>query len=101
MSKYTDAMVAALVDRGSWDYDAAVAFASEHGLSTRSVVSKVLSLELPYTKRAAPARKTDGVTKAAVVETIEAEVGVALGDLHGLGKADRATLESLLAAVLS
>ncbi|MEK9918736.1 MAG: hypothetical protein ACO208_03935 [Candidatus Puniceispirillaceae bacterium] len=99
MSKYTDAMVGALTSRETWDNAAAAAFASEHGLSTRSVVSKILSLGLTYVKADKPARKTDGVRKADVVRAIEAALSVPAESLAGLAKADRAALDSLLRVV--
>ena len=100
MSAYTDTMVAEMTRIGSFNYDSASAFANEHGLSIRSVISKVHNLGLEYTPRekvkstAAPrVRKADVVAGIASALNVNAEV------LDGLAKADMASLQNLAQAL--
>ena len=52
MSNYTPVILAAMQSQDSFDYDSASAFASAHGLSVRSVISKVKQLGISYTPKA-------------------------------------------------
>lgn len=100
MTAYTDSMVAELTKTGSFDYDSAAAYAEKHNLSIRSVISKVKSLGLEYTKRevvksvsGAKVRKSDLVASLAI--KIDADPDA----LAGLAKADMASLKALIKAV--
>ena len=46
MSNYTPTMIAEMQSAGSFTYESASAFASEHNLSVRSVISKIKNLDL-------------------------------------------------------
>ena len=101
MSKYTDAMVAELRSFDLVTYEDAVAFADKYPeVSTRSVISKVKNLEIPYQPKAKPtANATVQVRKADVVEAIATAIGVNFELVEGLAKADKRSLEALLKAV--
>ena len=94
MSNYTPELTAEMVKKGSFTYAEAVAFAAEHGLKARSVISKVKSLGLPYEPK--PARVTKigepVVQKSQYVEAIQSVVGVTVGSLVKMTKADLKTL---------
>ena len=100
MSNYTDSMVAAMTKTGSFNYDSASAFANEHGLSVRSVISKIHSLGLEYTPREkAKAASAPRVRKSDVVASIAAAINVNAETIEGLSKADMASLQALLKVV--
>lgn len=100
MSQYTDSMVAAMTKIGSFNYDSATAFANEHGLSVRSVISKVHNLGLEYTPREkAVANSAPRVRKADIVAGIAAAIEVNVEALEGLAKADMASLNALAKAL--
>lgn len=100
MSQYTDSMVAELTKMGSFDYDSASQYASEHNLSVRSVISKVKSLGLEYKAReVVKAQSKPRVRKADVVAGIAASLQVNADALAGLAKADMAALEALAKAL--
>lgn len=97
MSAYTDAMVARMVAKGAFTFAEAEAFAKEFNLSTRSVVSKVKSLGLPYTAKPKAARKNpDAVRKADVVAALAIKLGANADKLAGLAKADMKALTELV-----
>lgn len=99
MSAYTEKMVSELAAAGSFNYDSASAFASQHGLSVRSVISKIKHLGLDYTPRPV-VKKTDGVrvTKMEVVEEIARLSGANFDAIAGLSKADMRSLQEVLRA---
>ena len=99
MSNYSTSMVAALQSQ-SWDYDSASAFASEHNLSVRSVISKIKSLELDYTPKPKTV-STSGprVVKADIVSAIAKALDADPDSLAGLAKADGRALNALLMAI--
>jgi len=103
MSNYTDKMVEILVGEGSWTYDDCASFARDHGLSTRSVISKVKSLGLSYVpKTVAPANpKAARPLKAEIVAKIAKAINVHVETVEGLSKADSKSLQALLIALQS
>jgi len=98
MSSYTDAMVAEMHEIGSFTYDSAAAFASKHGVSTRSVISKVKFEKLPYEAKVV-VKAAPRVRKADIVAEIAFHLEVPLETIEGLAKADMASLKALLANV--
>lgn len=100
MSAYTSKMVTALQSKEQWTFEDASAFADEHSLSARSVVSKIKSLGLGYVPKA-KAVSTAGprVRKADVVASIADQIGVDVDSIAGLDKADMRSLAALLGAV--
>lgn len=100
MSAYTNAMVATLTANAPYNYDSASAFASENGLSVRSVISKVKSLGLEYTPRPAVVKSsTPKVRKADVVRALADRLDVDYDAIAGLEKADVKSLEALIKAL--
>ena len=74
MSNYSNSMVTALQSQ-SWDYESASAFAAEHNLSVRSVISKIKNLDLDYTPK--PKAVSVGgptIKKAELVESIRSSL---------------------------
>jgi hypothetical protein len=98
MSAYSNVMVTELC-ASAHDYESAAAFASTHNLSVRSVVSKIKSLGLEYTKKEVVKAVEGKLRKADVVRMIESKLSLKDGALSGLGKADLAALSELLRAV--
>lgn len=100
MSNYTEKMVAAMTAKGAFTFAEAEAFAREHNLSTRSVVSKVKSLGLTYTPKPKAAKKNpDAVRKADIVSALAAQLGADADKLAGLAKADAVALAELVRVV--
>ena len=66
MSNYTKEMVNTLTEAAPVSYEMALEFAREWGLTARSVIAKVKSLNLEYIPKPAPAKKArpDAPTKA-------------------------------------
>ena len=100
MTLYNAQMVAQLQQNNDWDYDQALDFATQNGLSVRSVISKIRHLDLPY--RGKP--KTVSVNgprikKSVIVAQIAQAVGTDFDQIAGLDKADARTLNNLLKAV--
>ena len=98
MSNYSDNMVKALTTQAAWTFAQAEAFASEHNLSTRSVVSKIKSLGLDYTpkpKALAKPRFRKADTVLAIAKALDADSD----ELAGLAKADASALSALLMAI--
>ena len=99
MSNYSSSMVTALQSQ-SWDYDSASAFASEHNLSVRSVISKIKSLDLDYTPK--PKTVSTGgprISKADLVISIAKALDADADELAGLAKADGRALSALLMSI--
>ena len=94
MTAYTDKMVVEMTSAGSFTYETATTFASDHGLSVRSVISKVKNLGLPYTPKQI-VKSTSGprVTKADIVQMIADASGADFEALAGLDKADAGSPE--------
>ena len=102
MTAYTDKMILEMTSTGSFTYETAIAFADLHGLSVRSVISKVKNLGLPYTPKEV-VKSTSGVrvTKADIVRLIADATGASPRALAGLDKADARSLRALLEALPS
>ena len=97
MSNYTDSMVAEMVSAGAFTFAQAQAYAEKHNLSTRSVVSKIKSLDLPYTpKPKAAASGSPRTTKADLVQAIALGLDCSFESIEGLAKADSRALSALL-----
>ena len=99
MSNYSTSMVTALQSQ-SWDYESASAFAAEHNLSVRSVISKIKNLDLDYTPKPKTV-STSGprVVKADIVDAITKALDADPDSLAGLAKADSRALSALLMAI--
>jgi len=95
MTAYTDIMVETLQAQEIWTYDEACEFASKHGLSNRSVISKIKSLGIDYEPKARPAAAAVVVRKSDIVANIATLAGVNFDAIEGLGKADKASLVAL------
>ena len=99
MSAYTEKMVNELKAVDSWTYDLASEYASSHGLSVRSVISKLKNLDLNYIPRPV-VKSANGprVKKADIVVQIAEALGMAdnAEALAGLEKADVRSLTVLL-----
>ena len=99
MSAYTDKMVNELRAVSSWNYDLASDYAALHGLSVRSVISKLKNLDIAYTPK--PVVKSSAaprVKKSEIVVQIAEALGMAdnAEALAGLEKADARSLTVLL-----
>ena len=97
MSNYTPVILAEMQSQDSFDYDSASAFASAHGLSVRSVISKVKHLGISYTPKAKVV-STAGprITKADLVDAIARAMALDVDSIRGLDKADAKALNTLL-----
>ena len=97
MSNYTPVILAEMQSQDSFDYDSASAFASAHGLSVRSVISKVKHLGISYTPKAKVV-STAGprITKADLVDAIARAMALDVESIRGLDKADAKALNTLL-----
>jgi len=90
---YSDKETARLKEFDSVTYDQAVALGVELGKSTKSVISKVQSLEIPYIRKPVPAKRPTPETKAQIVAQIEEATGDL--DLSGLVGATLPALAAL------
>ncbi len=100
MSNYTNAQVAALQAQREWTYAECAAFANENGLKVRSVIAKVISLQLAYVPKPKTTKAGEPVVaKAAIVAEIADAVEAPAASLAGLEKATKAALFALLEAV--
>lgn len=94
--KYSAEQVAALVDGVAAGKSPEV-LANELGKSVRSVVAKLSQMKLYKAKDTV---KAEGrVTKSQLVLAVEAKLGLEVGVLASLEKADKAALEALASAV--
>ena len=94
-----EAVLKTAAETGPITYANAVDFGEVFGKSTRSVIAKIKSLDLPYTPKPVPAKRPKGVTKAEVVTAIEVSLGVATDTFAGLDKATAQALSKLLDAM--
>jgi len=99
MSAYSEKMVATLTRQGSWTFAQAEQFAADNNLTTRSVVSKIKSLDLAYTPKPKAASKAPRIRKADTVAAIAKALATDSDSLAGLAKADAASLSALLMAI--
>ena len=94
---FTPAQEQAIRDRadelGTLDAASAAALATEMGKTTRSLIAKIVRMELPYATKQ-PVTKTGEpvASKSKIVAEIAAVVG---GNLDGLEKAPKAALQAL------
>ncbi len=89
---YTVSEVARITESAPISFATAEALGKEFGKSTKSVISKVQNLGLPYIKKEVPAKKVAPETKAQLVTQIEANTGL---ELTGLSNATAAVLVAL------
>ena len=87
---YTDTLIAELKANPSWNYDTAKAWAEAHGLSPRSVISKIGALGLTYVtaKGSAKVKTAKGPSKAELVAGVEAVIGLRLPSLDKMNISD-------------
>ena len=96
MSKYTPTMIEKMSTAQPLNLSKAQAFASEFGVSHRSIIAKALSLGLTYEKKAVSSSSSDRPTKADLVREIEQSLqGESLDGLQG------ASMRSLQALIMS
>jgi len=97
MSKYTPTMIEKMSKAQPLNLAKAQSFASEFGVSYRSIIAKALSLGLTYEKKGAVvASSSDRPTKADLVREIEQSLqGESLDGLQG------ASMRSLQALIMS
>ena len=96
MSKYTPTMIDGLRNAQPLNLAKAQTFASEWGVSYRSIIAKALSLGLTYEKKAVSSSSSDRPTKADLVREIEQSLqGESLDGLEG------ASMRSLSALLMS
>ena len=101
-SVYTPEQVSALIEAANsapFNQARATEFAEQFGLSSRSVIAKVKSLDLPYEVKAKPAAKKAAASKSDMVSAIEKAVDADDGSLNGLVKAPMLALSALLANI--
>jgi hypothetical protein len=97
---YTSEMVSALMAGAVTDYDTAVSYSDANSLSVRSVVSKVRSLGLPYTRKSNRVlAKGERITKIELVRAIEKSLASGTDSLAGLEKSSVAALSRLLVEI--
>lgn len=86
---YTEAMIAELNATPVWDLASATTWANKHGLSPRSVVSKVGALGLKYNSKTTQAKPTaPRVNKADLVTQINATLNIKAPSLDKVNMAD-------------
>ena len=97
---YTDKEVAVLEnaanENGSVTFEMAEQLGVELGKSTRSIVSKLKQLELPYTKKEKAPKREKGMTKAELVAQIAVNLGADADEFDGLSKATAKALGRLV-----
>jgi len=99
MSKYTPTMIEKMSAAQPLNLAKAQTFASEFGVSHRSIIAKALSLGLTYEKKAvsSSSSSSDRPTKADLVREIEQSLqGESLDGLQG---ASMRSLQSLLMSI--
>ena len=97
MSKYTPTMIEKLSAAQPLNLAKAQTFASEFGVSHRSVIAKALSLGLTYEKKAVSTSSSSKPTKRDMVAEIEKALDA--DTLSGLEGASMRSLESLLMSI--
>jgi len=96
MANYTPEQEVALTEAAPVTYADAVAFGEEFGKSTRSVIAKVMSLDLEYVRKPEAPKRPKGETKVELVARVEDGLHVKQGVLNGLEKATAQALAALL-----
>ena len=98
MSQYTAKMVAEQQRQRSWNFEQAAAFAATHasaGISTRSVISKIKSLEIAYTPKEKAPAKAAGERKSDIIAEIARGLKMNMELIEGLNRAPVASLKEL------
>ena len=102
---YTEAMITDLKATPVWDLASATAWATKHGLSPRSVVSKVGALGLKYnskTSTASAAKPTaPRVNKADLVNAINTKLNIKAASLDKVNMADLALILTRVKEILT
>lgn len=96
---YTKEQEAVLVNASPVTFADAEVFAKEFGVSTRSVIAKVQSLNLDYVAKPKPVKRPAGMTKTQMVEVIANRLNVEAAELSGLVNARGTSLSTLMEAV--
>ena len=102
---YTDAQVARLTNMGTITFADAQALADDFGVSTKSVIAKIHSLNaqndagITYVPKPKASKRPQGMTKADLVAAIADAVNADADALEGLSKAPARALNALLTAV--
>lgn len=94
VANYSPAQEAAILAAAPLNLEKAKEISAQIGKSYRSVISKAKQLGVPYEVKAAAKKRVGGVTKAALVEKLEARFGVSL---DGLEKSTAKPLASMVA----
>ena len=98
MSNYTEAMVERLESQREWTYAEAVEFAQEHGLKVRSVIAKIISLQLAYVPKPKVTKTGEPVVrKESFVTSIQNDLGEQFPSLVKMTKADLSRLAVAIA----
>ena len=101
---YTDKMLAELQSMGVITYDMAQEFSSKHGISIRSVIAKVRSMELPYQPKVSTEKpaftKEAKESKAVVAAEIESMLNVTFKGLDKLVLEDLVKLRNVVKTAL-
>ena len=98
MSNYTEAMVERLESQPEWTYAQAVEFADEHGLKVRSVIAKIISLQLGYVPKPKVTKTGEPVVrKESYVESIQNDLGEQFPSMVKMTKADLSRLAVTIA----
>jgi hypothetical protein len=97
MSKYTPTMIEKMSAAQPLNLAKAQSFASEFGVSHRSIIAKALSLGLTYEKKAVVSSSSSKPTKRDVVAEIEKALDA--DSLSGLEGASMRSLNSLLMSI--
>lgn len=95
MSQYTEKMVAELQRQGSWNFEQAADFAATHALTTRSVISKIKSLEIAYTPKEKGPSKPVGERKVDIIAEIARSTKMNIELIEGLNRAPVSSLKEL------
>ena len=95
MSQYTAKMVAELQRQRSWNFEQAAAFAATHALTTRSVISKIKSLEIAYTPKEKAPAKAAGERKSDIIAEIARGLKMNMELIEGLNRAPVSSLKEL------
>lgn len=98
---YTVEQVAVLTkaaEAGPITFEKAVEIGAEIGMTHRSVIAKIKSLDLPYEPKPVAPKRPKGATKSELVAEIVAKLGVEV-NLDGLEKATSQALGKLIEAL--
>jgi hypothetical protein len=97
--KFDPSEIAALRSAAPLDADKAATLGRELSRSPRSIISKAISLEIPYNKKQAVTASKRGTPKADLVAAIAKGLDTDTDSIAGLVKADARSLSNLLSAI--